>query len=159
MRERQPDLGPQRGGEPSSLPRSVFAKKLPPTPDLERGLGYPGHYRSRDYPGYPRSQEHPSGQLPSTRGYPGVAAIFDQDQDFMLYRRFGHMHARILLHKQDEINRLEEELEGLKGVKGTVEHSWARTRARENEHDVAITCSHQPGLIDVIQQRLYQYSK
>ena len=38
MRERQPDPGPHHGGEPSSFPRSVFAKKLPPTPDLEQGL-------------------------------------------------------------------------------------------------------------------------
>ena len=28
----------------------------------------------------------------------------------MLYRRFGNVHARLLLHKQDELRELEEEL-------------------------------------------------
>ena len=88
-----------------------------------------------------------------------MAAIIDQDQEFMLYPRFGHIHLWMLLYKQDEINRPEEELDSPNGVRETVEHNWARTRARENEHDPATTCSHHPSLIDVIQKRLYQYSK
>ena len=35
------------------------------------------------------------------------------DKDFVLFRRFGQLHARILLHKQDTIIGLEQELNTL----------------------------------------------
>jgi hypothetical protein len=46
-----------------------------------------------------------------TRGYPNLAAFQDSSENFMLYRRFGYLQARILLDKQDELRRLEEELD------------------------------------------------
>jgi hypothetical protein len=39
-----------------------------------------------------------------------VAAFFNSDEDFMMCRRFGVLHQRILLKKQDEICQLEEKL-------------------------------------------------
>jgi hypothetical protein len=44
-------------------------------------------------------------------GYPLVAAFFNSDEDFMMCRRFGVLHQRILLKKQDEICQLEEKLD------------------------------------------------
>jgi hypothetical protein len=46
-------------------------------------------------------------------GYPQTAAFLDCDENFMLYRRFGYLQSRILLHKQDELRALEERLDRL----------------------------------------------
>jgi hypothetical protein len=46
-------------------------------------------------------------------GYPHLAAFLDSDENFMLYRRFGYLQSRILLHKQDELRELEERLDQL----------------------------------------------
>jgi len=44
-------------------------------------------------------------------GYPYLAAFLDSDENFMIYRRFGFLHARLLLQKQDELRMMEEELD------------------------------------------------
>ena len=44
------------------------------------------------------------------RGYPQVSYLLDSDDSFMMYRRFGRLHARLLLQKQDKLRELEEEL-------------------------------------------------
>lgn len=44
-------------------------------------------------------------------GYPHLAAFLDSDENFMLYRRFGFLQARILLNKQDELRELEVKLD------------------------------------------------
>jgi hypothetical protein len=49
----------------------------------------------------------------SPEGYPQTAAFLDSDENFMLYRRFGYLQSRILLHKQDELRVLEERLDRL----------------------------------------------
>jgi len=46
-------------------------------------------------------------------GYPYLAAFLDSDENFMIYRRFGFIHARLLLQKQDELRLMEEELDRL----------------------------------------------
>lgn len=43
-------------------------------------------------------------------GYPRLAAFADSDECFMIYRRFGHIHSRLLLHLQDELRELEADL-------------------------------------------------
>jgi len=44
-------------------------------------------------------------------GYPYLATFLDSDENFMIYRRFGFLHARLLLQKQDELRIMEEELD------------------------------------------------
>lgn len=46
-------------------------------------------------------------------GYPSVATFLDSDENFMLYRRFGYLQARLLLDKQDDLRRLEAKLDKL----------------------------------------------
>ncbi|KAL8942350.1 MAG: hypothetical protein Q9216_001732 [Gyalolechia sp. 2 TL-2023] len=46
-------------------------------------------------------------------GYPKVAVFMDSDDNFMIYRRFGFLYSRVLLSKQDELRRLEEDLDAL----------------------------------------------
>lgn len=44
-------------------------------------------------------------------GYPYLASFLDSDENFMIYRRFGFLHARLLLQRQDELRIMEEELD------------------------------------------------
>ena len=44
-------------------------------------------------------------------GYPLTAAFLDSDDNFMIYRRFGYLQARLLLEKQEQLRRLELDLE------------------------------------------------
>ena len=46
-------------------------------------------------------------------GYPRLAALMDSDINTRLYRRFGLSRNRLLLHKQDKIAALSEELKEL----------------------------------------------
>jgi hypothetical protein len=45
------------------------------------------------------------------RGYRSLSTFLDSDENFMLYRRFGYLHSRILLRKQDKLRKLEDELD------------------------------------------------
>ena len=47
------------------------------------------------------------------QGYGKVAAFEDCDPNFLIYRKFGWLHNRVILHTQDELQELEERLEGL----------------------------------------------
>jgi hypothetical protein len=42
-----------------------------------------------------------------------LAAFLDSDDNFMIYRRFGFLQARLLLEKQEQLRRLEEDLDML----------------------------------------------
>ncbi len=46
-------------------------------------------------------------------GYPRVAAFMDSDDKFMIYRRFGFLYYRLLLDKQDELRRIERDLDSI----------------------------------------------
>ena len=46
-------------------------------------------------------------------GYGKVAAFEECDPSFLICRKFGWLHIRLLLHLQDEVQELEEELESL----------------------------------------------
>ena len=43
-------------------------------------------------------------------GYPRFGAFLQSDRKFVVFRRFGQLHARVLLHKQDVITELEQRL-------------------------------------------------
>ncbi|KAF2759506.1 hypothetical protein EJ05DRAFT_300449 [Pseudovirgaria hyperparasitica] len=47
------------------------------------------------------------------RGYPHLAAFLDSHENFMIYRRFGYLQARLILRKQDELRELEDELKDI----------------------------------------------
>ena len=51
----------------------------------------------------------PVDQYPE--GYGKLAAFIDCDPNFRIYRKFGWLHNRVLLHIQDELQKLEKELE------------------------------------------------
>lgn len=49
-------------------------------------------------------------------GYPRLVALLDCDEDFMVYRRFGYLQARLLLYKQDVLRELEGDLDRMDKV-------------------------------------------
>ncbi|CAD6583873.1 MAG: hypothetical protein ASARMPRED_001528 [Alectoria sarmentosa] len=88
------------------------------------------HYRLKDEP--PPSEHYVTGWIPENSirewylvperikpvdkyppGYGRVAAFEDCDPSFSILRKFGWLHSRVLLHLQDELQELEEELESL----------------------------------------------
>jgi hypothetical protein len=40
-------------------------------------------------------------------GYPRLAAFINSDENFKLYRQFGYVHTRVLLHMQCELASME----------------------------------------------------
>ncbi|CEI67617.1 unnamed protein product [Fusarium venenatum] len=47
------------------------------------------------------------------RGYPSLSAFLSGDKEFTMFCSFSRLHARILLHKQDELAELEQRLDQL----------------------------------------------
>ncbi len=46
-------------------------------------------------------------------GYPLLARFQDSEENYMIYRRFGEVQARLLLEAQDDVRRLETQLHSL----------------------------------------------
>jgi hypothetical protein len=44
-------------------------------------------------------------------GYPQLAALIESDGNFMLFRRFGFLHGRLLLQVQDCARALDEQVD------------------------------------------------
>ncbi|TVY81623.1 hypothetical protein LSUE1_G004824 [Lachnellula suecica] len=58
-------------------------------------------------------------------GYPRISAYIDSDSGSTLFRRFGVLHARILLYKQVELTELEAQLDKLdKEDEASEENKW-----------------------------------
>ena len=61
-------------------------------------------------------------------GYSRLAAFLDSDDNFMIYRRFGFLHARILLQKQDELRELEEAIDTIDKEDASLDRGTDKTR-------------------------------
>lgn len=68
-------------------------------------------------------------------GYPRLAAFLDSDENFMLYRRFGFLQARLLLNKQDELRELEKDLDRLDKVDQAKDPSLLKSREKDDAVD------------------------
>ena len=66
-------------------------------------------------------------------GYPRVSYLLDSDDSFMMYRRFGQLHSRLLLHKQDQLREMEEELLALDKKDDGLEDTRKYLRSREED--------------------------
>ena len=69
----------------------------------------------------------------SPRGYPELAAFLDSDDNFMIYRRFGFLHARILLNKQDELRVIGKTLDTMDEIDGRSEDSKKCLQSRSKD--------------------------
>lgn len=66
-------------------------------------------------------------------GYPRLAAFINSDLDFVVFRRFGHLHVRYLLYLQDEIAEMEQQLHTLDRIEPCSFYLNTRRRDRNQE--------------------------
>ncbi|MCJ1245850.1 hypothetical protein MMC30_003054 [Trapelia coarctata] len=64
-------------------------------------------------------------------GYPRVAAMEDSDPNFMICRKFGWLHLRVLLHYQDQLVELEEDLERIDAFDAGSDFRKLKSRRRD----------------------------
>ena len=87
-------------------------------------------------------------------GYGKVAAIEDLDADFFIYRKFGWLHHYALLHLQDGLVEIQEELERL--------DTWESERGDPSKLvsrriDYAYKDSRRKELVERLHDKLAQY--
>jgi len=87
-------------------------------------------------------------------GYPRLAAFLDSDENFMLYRRFGFLQARLLLNKQDELRDLEKKLDRMDLADQNNNESVLRSR----EKDLA-TSDHRRKLFHEAEDKFKDYGE
>ena len=98
-----------------------------PSPSSPRPLP-PAHQLASD-----RTPPLPVESYP--QGYPQLGCYLDSDDAFMMYRRFGQLHSRLLLHKQDRLRGLEEELTYLDQADAATPDGQKLLRCREDDDD------------------------
>lgn len=94
-------------------------------------------------------------------GYPRQAAFADSDESFMLYRRFGNVHARLLLHKQDELREMEEDLKDMDLQDDHCEESKKYLKSRDLDEERAAIPDQEPRsqLLARMEKKTMQYGR
>ncbi|RBR15533.1 hypothetical protein FVER53590_25999 [Fusarium verticillioides] len=93
----------------------------------------------------PRIDEYP-------RGYPSLSAFLSGDREFTMFRSFTRLHARVLLHKQDELAELEQRLDQLDQKDSKVDSY----RLLTNRHSSGDT--ERRGLLTEIERKLNEFN-
>ncbi|KAH0537357.1 hypothetical protein FGG08_005836 [Glutinoglossum americanum] len=86
-------------------------------------------------------------------GYPQLAAFLDSDPNFTMCRRFGVLHTRLLLYRQDELRDLERRLAQVDREDSLTEEGQQFLASREMDEE------HRQDLIDEIDQKLKAYDE
>jgi hypothetical protein len=89
-------------------------------------------------------------------GYPRLAALENSDSSLVMYRRFGYLHNRLLLHRQAEIAALEAKLDALDAADAINPDLRFRLQSREFLEDDDPT---QKLLVDEIETKLKTYGR
>ncbi|KAI1495537.1 hypothetical protein F5X99DRAFT_123616 [Biscogniauxia marginata] len=84
------------------------------------------------------------------RGYPRLSAFIDSERDFVMFRCFGRLHARLLLHRQDELIELENSLDKMDEEERTEYFLACNRKDPSNERRV---------LFDKAEKKLAKYNK
>lgn len=95
-----------------------------------------------------RIDDHPMG-------YPRLAAFVNSDENFLLCRRYGLLHARVMLYRQDELRYLEKELLELDQEDAEVDPRSLKNRQRDDARDG----QRRRNLIQRIDDKLKEYGK
>jgi hypothetical protein len=92
-----------------------------------------------------------------------VAAFLDSDENFMIYRRFGFLHARVLLRKQDKLREMEEALDTMdtRDAKASDPLPNRALMSREIDESDTNTSPHgtRAELLDKVEDDLAKYGK
>ena len=89
------------------------------------------------------------------QGYGKLAAIEDSDPNFLIYRKFGWLRNRVLLHHQDELAEYEEQLENLDNFEKQNDPRNLISRRRDD----ATEGSRRRELVSQIEEKLAAYGK
>jgi hypothetical protein len=68
-----------------------------------------------------------------------VATFLDSDENFMIYRRFGYLHARMLLRLQDQLRVLESRLDDCDNDDASGDREERRLLMSRDSDEVACT--------------------
>ena len=86
-------------------------------------------------------------------GYGKLAAIEDCDPNLLIYRKFGWLHNRVLLHHQDELAEYEEQLEDL----DTFDRQHDPRNLISRRRDDAVEGSRRKELLSEVEKKLVAY--
>lgn len=92
----------------------------------------------------------------SPKGYPSVATFLDSDENFMIYRRFGFVQARLLLEKQDDLRKLELKLDRYDRRLGKHAQTKDTLRTRDLKPDAATA---RKEIMDSLEKCFNEYGK
>lgn len=81
------------------------------------------------------SQSYRSAVDDHPEGYPQLAALLNCDENFLMCRRFGFLHSRVLLYRQDELYQLERRLLALDEADAKETPLVLKSRRADNEQD------------------------
>ena len=97
----------------------------------------------------------------SPSGFPIVASYLDSDDCFMIYRRFGFLHARLLLNKQDELREFEEELRDMDQRDkngGEKAEKCLMSRSKDNNRELPEGWERsRKDLLEIIEKKVIEY--
>jgi hypothetical protein len=86
-------------------------------------------------------------------GYPRFAAFMNSDENFLMCRKYGFLHNRVLLYRQDELRALEQEMLALDKDTHKLDEKMLQCRTREER-----TSNERRDLINRIDDKLREYN-
>ena len=97
----------------------------------------------------------------SPKGFPYVASYLDSDDSFMIYRRFGFLHARLLLNKQDELRALESDLRAVdrQDWNDASRRKYLKSRTKDNARELAANATSRKQLLETIEKKTLEYGE
>ncbi|KAF2685664.1 hypothetical protein K458DRAFT_416885 [Lentithecium fluviatile CBS 122367] len=95
---------------------------------------------------YQRIDDHPNG-------YPRLAALLNSDENFLICRKYGLLHNRVLLYRQDELRELELELLSMDKAATNTDDTMLKCRTREER-----ASDDRRHLINRIDEKLKEYN-
>ncbi|APA15046.1 hypothetical protein sscle_14g098160 [Sclerotinia sclerotiorum 1980 UF-70] len=135
--------------KPNGMTQEEFERTLPDK-KTERYLEYIRGLKNRKSPD--EFTSHIIDLRPD--GYPRLAEVIACKEDFMMYRRFGHLQARLLLNKQDELRALEMRLAHLDEW---FENEYPdRNYSRERAHTESVDYK---DLLAMIEKKIKEYAE
>ncbi|KAF2107044.1 hypothetical protein BDV96DRAFT_506785, partial [Lophiotrema nucula] len=86
-------------------------------------------------------------------GYPRLAALLNADENFLICRKYGFLHNRVLLYRQDELRELEQELLSMDKAAYNNDKTMLKCRTREE-----MKSDDRRALINRIDDKLREYN-
>jgi hypothetical protein len=94
-------------------------------------------------------------------GYPRLASFLSSESNFALFRGFGYLHVRVLLEKQYELSKLEQELDDLDEIDDSPEVKGNRLMNRDLDKRRARNDGYRSrsDILDDIHKKILEYDE